>query len=287
MLVLASVIWGGSFVVIKDNMDYVTPMWQLVYRLLVASVGGAVLLVPRLKYICKKYIFQGVILGVIFASALIPQNYGASLTTASKCAFLTVSYVAFVPIIGVLFLRQPLTIKKAVSVVVCMVGVGLITLTEKLTIQKGDVYLIITGIAYALHLIWIDKCNSNNSDGDKRGVLIIHILQIWTALIVALVAALILEPFNISGNSGFALGIIYCGIFEVLVGFLLQFKGQQNTNPSLAGIILSTECVFAGIFGVIFQNNVFSLKMAVGCAMIFLSAVIEALNFERRIANGA
>lgn len=280
MLLTASVIWGGSFVVVKDSLDYVTPAWQLFDRLAVASLGGMVIFIAQRQYLCAQYIRQGVVLGIFFAAALIFQNYGANLSSASKCAFLTVSYVAFTPLIGAVFLRKRLTAGKAATVAVCLAGVGLITLNERLSLEWCDVFLLLTGFFYAVHLLWIDHCD------EKNGVIVIHVVQIWTACLISLGAALVLEPFTVSTHGSFVLSMLYCGIFEVLIGFLLQFEGQQSTSPQLAGILLSSECVFAGIFGVIFQNDSLSVKMGVGCLLILISAVMESLNDERNTGNG-
>ena len=280
MLLTASVIWGSSFVAVKDSLDYVTPAWQLFDRLAVASLGGIVIFILQRKYLCVKYLRQGVVMGIFFAAALIFQNYGANFSSASKCAFLTVSYVAFTPIIGAVFLRKRLTARKAATVAVCLAGVGLITLNERFALEWCDVFLLLTGFFYAVHLLWIDHCD------EKNGAVLIHVVQIWTACLISLAAALILEPFSVSTDGSFVLSIIYCGIFEVLIGFLLQFKGQQRTSPQLAGILLSSECVFAAIFGVIFQNDSFSVKMGIGCLLILISAVMESLNVERNVKNG-
>lgn len=276
MLVIAAIIWGSAFVVVKDSLSYVTPLWQLVYRLAAASAGGIVIFITQKKYICRKYIVQGIIMGVLFAAALIFQNYGANISTASKCAFLTVSYVAFVPLIGIVFLNQKLTFKKFWTVAICMIGVGLITLNEELYMNRGDLLLLASGAAYALHILWIDHCSEKNS------VLIVHVIQIWTALVITFVIAMIVEQFSISYEKSFIASILYCGIFEILIGFLLQFKGQQKTSPALAGIILSSECIFAGVFGAVFQGDSFTFKMSLGCLLIFASAIIESLNFERK-----
>lgn len=280
MLLTASIIWGSSFVVVKGSLDYVTPAWQLFDRLAVASLGGVVIFAAQRQHLCAKYLRQGVVMGLFFAAALIVQNYGANLSSASKCAFLTVSYVAFTPLIEAVFLRKRLTARKAVTVAVCLTGVGLITLNERLSLEWCDVFLLLTGFFYGVHLLWIDHCD------EKDGVIIVHVVQIWTACVISLAVALVLEPFNLSTDSSFILGIIYCGIFEVLIGFLLQFKGQQKTSPQLAGILLSSECVFAGIFGVLFQNDSFSVKMGIGCLLILVSAVMESLRVERKVENG-
>lgn len=274
ILVAAAVIWGASFVVVKDSLDYVTPLWQLAIRLGVASAVGLIILPSQLKYINKKILFQGVVLGIIFACAVMPQNLGAQLTTAGKCAFLTVSYVAFTPVIELIALKKGLTIQKTAAVVICIIGIAFITLNERLALQTGDILLLITGFFYGVHLVWIDGCDRG------RGILAIHILQIFTSTAIALAAALIFEPFKVCINRNFILAMLYGGIFEVFVGFLLQIKGQQGTNPSLAGILLSMECVYAAIFGIIFQGDKMAGKMLVGCALVFASAVIAAVEPE-------
>ena len=38
MIVVATVIWGGAFVVVKDGLSYISPLWQLSLRMIVASV---------------------------------------------------------------------------------------------------------------------------------------------------------------------------------------------------------------------------------------------------------
>lgn len=273
MLVAAAVIWGGSFVAVKDSLDYVTPLWQLAIRLGVASLGGLAILPLQRNNISRKAVFQGVVMGIIFVCALIPQNLGAQVTTAGKCAFLTVSYVAFTPVLELVILKRGLTVKKIATIVICMTGIGFITLNERLTLRSGDIYLLLTGFFYALHIMWVDRCESGKS------VLIIHLAQIFTATVIAVIAALIFEPFEPCTKPDFIMAMFYCGILEVLVGFLLQLKGQQRTNPSLAGILLSMECVYAAMFGIIFQSDVLAGKMLLGCVLVFGAAVLEALDF--------
>ena len=49
------------------------------------------------------------------------------------------------------------------------------------------------------------------------------------------------------------------------------------------------ECIYAGIFGIIFMGDSFTFKMALGCVLIFGSAIVEAVGssiMERRLENG-
>ncbi len=68
------------------------------------------------------------------------------------------------------------------------------------------------------------------------------------ASILMLLTASLIETFSFSSDKSFIMSILYCGIFEVLIGFLLQFKGQKNTSPQLAGnIAVNRMCVCRNI----------------------------------------
>lgn len=49
MIVVATVIWGGAFVVVKDGLSYISPLWQLSLRMIVASVVMLIVFFPRLR----------------------------------------------------------------------------------------------------------------------------------------------------------------------------------------------------------------------------------------------
>ena len=138
MLILAGMIWGGSFVVVKDSLDYITPLWQLALRLLVASVPAAVLAVINLNKWDRKSICHGAVLGVIFAAALIFQNKGMQYVSASKSAFLTGTYVAFLPVIEIVFLRRRVAARKIIAAVICTIGAAVLTLQGRFVPEWGE-----------------------------------------------------------------------------------------------------------------------------------------------------
>lgn len=284
MIVVATVIWGGAFVVVKDGLTYISPLWQLSLRMIVASITMTALFFPKFKNIKQNELKEGVIIGLTFAFALIFQNIGSVYVSAGKASFMTVSYVAFVPIVGMFFFKQKIHFIRLVSIVLCFIGVGLLTLTEKFTVNWFDGILIICGFFYACHIVAIDRIDKNSD------LITIHLIQVITATLISTAIALIFEPINgIHFNNQSVLGLLYCGILEVCVGFLLQLKGQRGTGSFLAGILFSMECIYAGIFGIVFMGDSFTFKMALGCILIFSSAIVEAVwsgMSERRLKNG-
>lgn len=285
MIVVATVIWGGAFVVVKDGLSYISPLWQLSLRMIVATTVMLAVFFPRLRHIDKGTLKEGITIGVFFALALICQNIGSVHVSAGKASFMTVSYVAFVPVIGAIFFKQKLFLMRIVSVVLCLMGVGLLTLTEKLYVNWYDLIFLLCGFFYGCHIIAIDRIS------EKSDIIAIHLLQVLTATVISTVLALIFEPVEgIHFNSESVSGLLYCGILEVCIGFLLQLKGQRGTSSFLAGILFSMECVYAAIFGILFIGESFTLKMLLGCVLVFSSAIVEAVAgsvYERRVQNGS
>lgn len=280
LLVIAAIIWGSSFVVVKDSLNYITPVWQMALRFSVAAVPAVVLAIIRRKQWNKKTVVRSLVLGVIFFLAVLFQNLGANLSSASKASFLTGTYVAFLPIVELIALRKKITIKKGVSALICLCGTGVLTLEKGLKFQMGDIFLLLCGIMYAVHLMYIDI-------SDCDGVLM-HAGQIITAAVLAVIAAFIFEPVPnnlVGGANGLSyginlrciLGIVYCGIFEVFLGFFFQLVGQKNTNPSLAAIILSMESLFGLIFSVIFLGDAMSPRIIIGGLLIVFAAIFNGV----------
>lgn len=268
MLIAAGLIWGISFVVVKDSLDYMTPLWQLAGRLLIACGAVCIIFCREFRRMNRLTVKRGILLGVFFTAALMLQNIGCNYTSASKCAFLTGSYVAFVPLLELLFLRRKPTWRKLLAVALCMAGMAFLTLEGSLSLGLGDMLVILCGVAYAVHILYIDRCEEQVSP------LHLHMLQIITATVISLAAALLVEPIPTGISLHAAGGMVYCGIFEILLGFFLQLKGQKNTNPTLAGILMSMESVYACIFAAIFLHDVFTIPMIIGCVMMFLAAVL-------------
>lgn len=269
-MMLACIVWGLSFVVVKDSLDYFTPMWQLALRLMVAAGPALVIALMNLKKWNWATVKKCVILGVIFFLAIFVQNFGMNYVSASKSAFLTGTYVAFVPLIEILILRKKLKLKKILAAAVCLMGTGFLTLRGTLVPESGDLLLIFCGFWYAVHLLYIDQC-------EEISPVLLHMGQILVAFVLALMGALLLEPVPTSFTFHSMSGLVYCGIFEILLGFFFQLVGQKNTSATLSGILLSMESIFAALFAILFLHEIMSWTMIVGSMFIIAAAIINGI----------
>ena len=76
------------------------------------------------------------------------------------------------------------------------------------------------------------------------------------------------EPVTLQGLATAAGAIAYTGVLSVGVAFTLQVVGQRHAPPSDAAIVLSSETVFAALFGAWLMGDRLGPAGLAGCALI-------------------
>ena len=102
----------------------------------------------------------------------------------------------------------------------------------------------------------------------------------------ALALAVTTEPLSFAAIEGALFEILYAGIFSSGLAFILQVVGQRYTTAPQAAIFLSSEALFAALFGVLLLGEVITPIGYAGCAIIFVSMlaveIVPELMKDRR-----
>ena len=96
-LICTTLIWGSSFVILKNALDSITPMWVLAIRFGGAAIMMFIACLPRIKKIDKQYIKGGVLMGICLSAAYIVQTYDSRKKRLSHC---NVLHTCSVPVLG-------------------------------------------------------------------------------------------------------------------------------------------------------------------------------------------
>lgn len=292
LMLLTAAIWGLSFVVVKDSLNRIGPIWMLAYRFSIAAIGLSLIQLPKLLKGRKKnidnthllpshphrVILHGALLGVFLFSAYVLQTYGCMYTTAGKNAFFTAIYVFLVPIISCLILRKRLKVRVLFCAALSVVGLALLSLGggPQSAFNKGDFLTILCSILFALHIAYGGKW------AVKDDPITLSILQ----FIVAAILGILLAPLLDGAGRGTLTqlldarvikAMLYLGIFSTMVGFALQNIGLKYLPANVAALILSTESVFGALFGVLILSEPLTAIMATGGALMFLALVLAQL----------
>ena len=280
-LLLTAAVWGFAFVVVKDSLDYVGSVYMVAIRFSIAAIGLAIIFCKRLKKIDKKHLLMGGVTGLFLFLAYLVQTIGCSYTTAGKNAFLTTIYVILIPLIGWPLYKKRPQWHVFVAAGLSLTGIGLLALggDDISGINIGDILTLLCGLFFALHILWTEKCNKEGCD-----TIIITMLQFAFAAFFGWILAPFMDgafPIVAIQTPKVVLSMLYLGLFSSMICFSLQNIGLKYVQSSLASLFLSFESVFGVLFSTIFLHEALTLKMAVGCVLIFSAIVIaECLKKE-------
>lgn len=271
LLFIAALIWGSSFIVMKNAVDFLTPAVLLSIRFVLASVFLSILFYKKVRDFPKDKIKGGLLTGCCLFLAYYVQTWGLNFTTPGKNAFLTAVYCAIVPfLVWFLYHKRP-DIYNFIAAFVCVIGIGCVSLNGDLSINIGDLLTLCGGVLYAIHIIMIQKF-SEGLDGGAFTT-----FQFIGGSMLALIVAFLSEDVSIVTmiQPSIFLQIFYLAFFATAVTMVCQTIGQKNTDECYASLILSLESVFGVLFSVLFYGEVLTLKVVIGFILIFIAIVIS------------
>ena len=282
LLALAAFIWGIAFVAQSVSMDHIGPWTFTCIRNFIAA-ATLYILMPVLnkftrsegKEVDKKQMWiGGICCGIALAVASMFQQTGIIYTTVGKAGFLTALYTVIVPVLS-LFLGKKSKWNVYVSVGISIVGMYFLCMNEDFTIAYGDVLVLICALMFAFHIMIVDHF-VKEIDGIK-----LSCIQFLTAGLFCMIPMFILEKPDLTSILEAAVPILYAGVLSSGAGYTLQIVGQKGADPSIAGMILSLESVFAALAGTILWHEVLSLRELFGCILVFGSIIFSQIQFRK------
>ena len=268
-MLTATIIWGSSFIIVKDITDVWPSGFLLAVRFTIACLLLAAVFYKRLHLIDKQYLKSGVVIGFMLFMAYYTQTIGITDTTPGKNAFLTAFYCVLVPFMFWLVDKKRPDIYNIMAAFICILGIGLVSLTQKFTIGFGDSLTLVGAVFYAAHIVCVAKLARDKDPW------LITVLQFGVAAILSWVVTIAAEPAPTDFSMGVWGGALYLAVLCTAVALSFQNFGQKYTHPSAAAIILSLESVFGVIFSVIFYHEVLTAKIVAGFVLIFVSVLIS------------
>ncbi len=284
LLLLATLVWGSSFLILKQTINEVPPFFVIAIRFLVSGGLLSLIFIKRLRNSNKKTFFQGVVLGICLSLAYVFQTIGLIHTTPGRNAFLTSSYCVMCPfLVWIMFKKKPKSY-NVISAVLCIVGIGLVALSGEsilgVNYLLGDGLTVICAVFFALQIVYVAKYQKQGSDTMT--------LLIYELLTVGVIYSLMCVCYEIPtmGISVFAINfdhiikIAYLTLACTLFAQFAQIFGQKYTAPNRSAIILSLEAVFGVVFSVVMGDEKLSIGLIIGFIVIFSAVIISELELD-------
>ncbi len=284
ILLLTAILWGTGFISQKLGNRVMPPMTFNAVRQLMAALVLTPLVLHSLKksgylsresnsysqlgYKRKRLLKAGVFCGFFMLIGTATQQIGLLTVSAGKSGFISSIYIVFTPLFSVI-VGSKVKRRTVICIAIAMTGFAVMSLKGGLSgATAGDWLTIASAAGFAAQIVAV------NCFVDKDNAVLLSQLQFLFCGAAGLVVALIMEGPAWAGVLAGIPILLYQTFVPTAGGYTLQIIGQKYTDSSTAALIMSTEAIFAMIFGAIFLHELMSMREIAGAAIIFAATIL-------------
>ncbi|HEY0112223.1 MAG TPA: DMT family transporter [Allosphingosinicella sp.] len=275
-------IWGSTWLVIKDQLGTVPPAWSVTYRFVIAGAAmfayaaatGASLRIGRdghllaiafglpqfvvnfnFVYWAEHYITSGLV-AVVFAMLLVPNSAFARL-----------------------FLKQPVTGRFILGSAVAMAGVALLFVQEMRQSQAEPPEVLLGIGLTVVGVLGASAANIIQATERIRAWPVAGMLawgMFYGVLANAAIAWAMFGPPVAEARIGYWAGLVYLGLFASALAFTLYFGIVRQIGPAKAAYSSVVVPIVAMALSTLFEGYRWS-TLAVGGGLLALAGLVIAL----------
>jgi drug/metabolite transporter (DMT)-like permease len=269
LLVTVTMVWGCTFVVVKEALSLASPLPFLAARFTLA--GLLLALVLRRGRMDLGALSAGAILGFFLFVGYLFQTWGLVYTTPSKSAFITGFGVVLVPFIQV-FYGFHLRSATVLGAMLGFAGIYFLVLPSGLeSVNRGDVLTVAGATSFAVHIVLVGGYTRRHS---FRHLVPTQVLTVGALATLAL-------PFDrhlrMNWSPGLVAAVLVTALLATGFAFSVQNWAQQFTPPAHTALIFALEPVFAALTSWLVLAEHLGGKVLLGSALILAGMVVSEL----------
>ena len=264
----ATLLWGGTFVVIRDSVHELDPRALVFARFLVAALIFTAVALLRRRPLERATLAWGAVSGFFSGGAFLLQAIGLTEISAGSSAFLTCAGSLFTGLIAWPLLRQRPSGALLAGIAIALAGAALLTLDRGLHLGNGELITLVGALGFAVAVVAVGRLGS---DFDPLAV---AAAQAWvTALMLVPAAPRALEQLSALPAAGWA-RFAYLAIAGSVLATILMLWSQRVLPPGRVGLLLALEPVFALVFAATVGGEQFAARWWFGAALILSAALL-------------
>lgn len=281
-LVLVTLVWGSSFIVVKNVVAESPPLAFVFLRFLLAAIVCLAIAVRRPR--AAGYLRDGAVLGALLAGGMVFQVLGQTETTASNAAFLTGLSVVLTPFAAYVRSRVVPSLENGLGIALAGVGFVLLTLPRGGgPMNRGDLSVLVCGIVFAFYIV---EMSIRTRHHDAAWLTVVQLAT------VAAVAGVASAAFRIAGagvelrpitwDAPFLRSVLYLATIGTVGTFFTQTWAQRHMSATHAAIIFALEPVWAALLAAWFLGERLGAGGVWGGALVVAGIVVSELRLRKR-----
>jgi len=289
LLIFNTLVWGATFVQIKDALSDISPLYFNAVRMTLAGLALVIVFRKHLASITRDTFLMGCLVGTFLWLGYEFQTTGLKLTTPSKSAFLTGFSVILVPIFLALGWRRHVNRWVVLGVITALIGLYLMTVPAAPgwptqagfawvglglnleSINRGDLLTIGCAVCFALQIITMGRAMQRYRFEQ------IATLQACICAALMFLTVPVLEHPHAVWSARVIWAILVTGLLGTAAAFSIQAWAQQFTAPTYTALIFLLEPVFAWITSYVVLHERLGFRAGFGALLILAGIIVSEL----------
>lgn len=274
-LILITMVWGGTFLVVHTAMKVSGPLFFVGLRFLVAATIGALVFRRAMRGMTWQDVYAGTVIGVSILVGYGLQTYGLQTISSSKSAFITAMYVPLVPLLQWAVFKRPPPLMSWVGTGLAFVGLLLVAGPDgsSFSMNEGELATLASTLAIAGEVIFIGYF------AGKVDVRRVTVLQLFTAGLLAWLLMPVVGEDVPAFSWIWLAAAVGMGTASILIQLTMNWA-QKSVSPTRATVIYAGEPVWGGVVGRIAGERLPGLAI-LGGVLIVLGVLVSELKPRR------
>ncbi len=277
VLVLITMIWGGTFLLVQHAMTVSGPMFFVGLRFAAAAAIVAMFSWRHLRELTLFEVKAGSFIGVAIMLGYGLQTVGLQSIPSSQSAFITALYVPFVPLLQWLVLGRRPGLMPSIGIMLAFTGLMLLSGPSgaALNFSPGEIATLISAVAIAAEIILISTF-AGQVDVRRVTVVQLAVTSVLSFLLVVPTGEVIPDFSWLLLATALGLGAASAAI-QVAMNW-----AQKSVSPTRATLIYAGEPVWAGIVGRIAGERLPAIAL-VGAGLIVAAVIVSELKTKGKV----
>lgn len=277
-LLLCSLIWGATFVLVKDALFDSSVFVFLLLRFVLAAAALALLYRSAVRQLDRHAFKAGALIGWFMFSGYALQTIGLRFTTPSKAAFITGSSVVLVPVLHALIGRHRAGLWVWAGAFAALFGLYFLTVPAAGfgSLNQGDLWVLASSVLWAFHILIVGHYSPRYSVGALTFTQV-AVSAAFTALFLPLLALSGWEHPRLEMTNGLVAAVLVTAFGATAIAFSLQVWAQKFATPTHVAIFFSLEPVFAALTSYIFYGERLTSRTLAGAGLILAGIILAEL----------
>lgn len=292
LLVLATLLWGGNFVIGRAVTGSLPPVTLSFFRWCTALVVFFPFAWPFLKKEwrqIKKYwpiVILMAVTGVAGFNTLvyIALNY----TTSINASLVNSMTPIIIYILSFFILKEHLNRNQMIGTMISIVGVFFIISKGSLanllafSFNLGDIVMIGAVVCWSIYSIFVKQYAGKLPSYSTFFVtIVLGIMMLFPFLLIEIAD----EKTEIIWSTSSILSVLYVGIFASIVAFISWNTAVAEIGANKAGIFLNLIPVFATVFAILFIGESLAWFQITGGAFVIIGVYLSTRRPSKSLVN--